>query len=592
MLALLRSLQARELRLMTGAIITFSIIDLAGAAAIFTLLYMVFGVVNGTITHNTIGSYWLGLAVLLFIQAGATTLGDLISHEAGYSLVGRLRESIALRLQQFSLAFYTKEQLGEVSSVVHKDVDTMEMVVAHLWTRMFANILVSIILGSYLFYTHWQLALVMAAGVSLALAVLIAGTRRRQQAHAVNRADNIVMLGYFLEFVKGMPILKSYKKNDLLQRRLNAAVKQFELSSTRLANAVALVLGHYFGWLEISLALVVTGGAYFVLGNELTVVEFILFVVMSKEFLKPFFAAESYYLNYIVVTNSYQRIQRIMTSPVLPDTGSKGFPASSDITFENISFAYDRQNNREALSKINISLPAGSMTALVGPSGSGKTTLTNLLLRFYDPDDGHIRIGGVDIRDIPYDTLLSHITVVMQDTFLFSGAIYENLLMGNQEAIETQVIIAAQQAMIHEEIMALPADYNTVIGEGGAGLSGGQRQRLAIARAILKGAEIIILDEATSNIDPINEHCIQQAISNLARNRTVLVIAHHLRTIKNADQIIVLENGVVVEAGNHTTLLGNGQLYAALWNAQGRDIKNINLENSRRMDLSKQGSTA
>jgi len=569
MVELFRSLDAKEIKYMTGAIVTFILMELTRAAAIFMVLYLIFGIVNGTISDSAMRLYWSGLAVLLLVQVGTTTLGDLISHETGYSLVQRLRESITMRLQQFSLAFYTKEQLSEVSSVVHKDVDTMEMVIAHLWTRMLASIVVSIILGSCLFYVQWQLGLAMTVGIVIALWVLIAGTSRRQQIHATNLEDNVIMLGYFLEFIKGMSVLKSYKKNDLLQRRLNFAIEQFSNSSTRLANCVAWILGKYFGWLEISLAIVVTGGTYVVLGDELTVMEYIIFIVMSREIFKPFFAAESYYLTYIMAKNSYERIQKIVDSPTLPDTGIKDFPQNCDIIFENVSFTYDCEKKaRKALFSINMTIPEGTVTALVGSSGSGKTTLTNLLIRFYDPDTGTIRIGGTDVKEIPYDTLLTHITVMMQDVFLFSGTIYENLLMGNQQATLEQVITAARQAMIHEEIMALPEGYNTVISEHGIGLSGGQCQRLAIARAFLKGADIIILDEATSNVDPVNEYRIQQAIANLANNRTVIVIAHHLRTIKNADQIVVLKDGRVVEAGTHTSLLVKDNLYASLWKAQ------------------------
>ncbi|WP_157059571.1 ABC transporter ATP-binding protein [Sporomusa ovata] len=355
----------------------------------------------------------------------------------------------------------------------------------------------------------------------------------------------------------------------MLQRRLTFAIGQFSDSSTRLAHCAAWILGQYFGWLEISMALAVTGGTYVVLGDELTIMEYVIFIIMSREIFKPFFAAESYYLTYIMAKNSYERIQKIVNSPVLPDTGTTDFPKHYDIVFENVSFTYDREKQaKKTLAAINITVPEGMVTALVGPSGSGKTTLTNLLIRFYDPDTGIIKIGGINIKEIPYDTLLTHITVMMQEVFLFSGTIYENLLIGNQQATAEEVITAAQQAMIHDEIMALPHGYNTAISERGIGLSGGQRQRLAIARAFLKGADIIILDEATSNVDPVNEYRIQQAIANLAKNRTVIVIAHHLRTIKNADQIVVLKDGQVAEAGTHKSLLGKDSLYASLWNAQ------------------------
>ncbi|RCX18836.1 ATP-binding cassette subfamily B protein [Anaerobacterium chartisolvens] len=571
MLKLLFNLDKMEIRKMIGASVCFAVSSLCGAAAILTALHMIFGAVRGTVDNGTVKPYIAAVGLLLLSQAAAAALGDWLNHSAGFSLVKRLRQSITLKLQQFSMAFYTREQLAEVSSVIHKDVDTMEMVIAHLWSRMFASIAVSAVLGAYLFTMEWRLGAAMALCIPIALIVLASGTRKRQKAHASNLSDNTEMLGLFLEFTKGMPILKSYKKNASLQRRLDSSVKKFGISSTRLANSIAVVSGHYFVWLEISFAVVVTFGAYIVLGGALTPEEYIIFAILSKEFIKPFASAESYYVNYIMVKSSYDRIRRITDSPVLTDNGTGEFPQSSSISFEEVSFSYkEDKKERFEISSISLTVPHGTMTALVGPSGSGKTTMTNLLLRFYDPHGGSIRIGGIDIRDIRYNTLLTNIAVVMQDVFIFSGTIYENLLMGNEAASREQAEEAARQAMIHDEIMEMPKGYDTIVGERGTGLSGGQKQRLSIARAFLKGAEIIVLDEATSNVDPINEQKIQKAISNLAKNRTVLIVAHHLRAIKNVDQIVVMEKGKIAEVGRHSELLDSKGLYCTLWNAQNK----------------------
>jgi ATP-binding cassette subfamily B protein IrtB len=569
MLELFMDLNRKERNGIKASVLCFTLAALAGAGGVYTALKMVFGIVNGTVAANNITQYWVILAGLIIIQTVGGAIGSRLNHLSGFALVQRLREAITLKLQKFSLAFYTKEQLSEVSSVIHKDVDTMEMVVAHLWSRMFSSILVSIILAVVLFSFQWQLALGMFAGIPIALLTLILGTKKREIAYRESIDDNVEMLDHFLDFTKGMSVLKSYKKNDLLQRRLNESVVRFGKISSRLAKIIAFVSAHYLAWLDIIFAIVVTFGAYIALGDKLSVMEYIIFVVISKEFFKPFIAAEGYYVNYIMVKESFGRIQRIMNSPILSDVGTEIFPANHSVTFNQVGFTYT-QNEHESftISGINITVPEGTLTALVGPSGSGKTTLTNLLLRFYEPDSGSICIGGTDIRDMAYDTLLTHIAVVMQDVFVFSGTIYDNLLMGNEKATEEEIMIAAKQAMIHDEIIAMPDGYRTVIGERGTGLSGGQRQRLSIARAFLKNAKIIILDEATSNVDPINEHRIQQAISNLAKNRTVIVIAHHLRTIRNADQIVVLQNGSISEKGKHEELLKNNELYSVLWEAQ------------------------
>ena len=256
----------------------------------------------------------------------------------------------------------------------------------------------------------------------------------------------------------------------------------------------------------------------------------------------------------------------MLEAPTVPAAVFPRKTSAFDITYEKVDFSYE--TDEFALKNINFKLPQGSLTALVGPSGSGKTTITNLLLRFWDIGRGSIQVGGVDIRDMDYDELLSNISIVMQNVVLFADSIYENIRLGNRNATREQVIEAAKKAQIHDFIAGLPEGYDTRVGENGVGLSGGQKQRISIARAFLKNAPIVVLDEITSNVDPVNETKIQKAVSALAKGRTVLVIAHHLRTIQTADQILVFDQGSLVEQGAHSLLLEKGGLYAQLWKAQ------------------------
>ena len=237
-----------------------------------------------------------------------------------------------------------------------------------------------------------------------------------------------------------------------------------------------------------------------------------------------------------------------------------------DLSFENIGFHYEKKGFK--MKDLSFNVPEQTVTALVGSSGSGKTTITNLLLRFWEPQTGCIRIGGVNIREMDYDYLLGKISVVMQNVILFSDTIANNIKVGNRNATQGEIEEAARRAMVHDFIVSLPDGYETIIGENGLGLSGGQKQRLSIARAFLKDAPILLLDEITSNVDPINEYKIQQAMSALIRNRTVLVIAHHLQTIRNAHQIIVMEKGQLMEKGAHADLEAEGGLYCSLLEMQ------------------------
>ena len=260
---------------------------------------------------------------------------------------------------------------------------------------------------------------------------------------------------------------------------------------------------------------------------------------------------------------SLARMDRIMTAELLRETPSPKKPSGFGVCFDNVSFGY--RPGTPVLSNLSFSVPERSMFALVGPSGSGKSTILNLLARFWEVDHGAVRIGGVDVRDMCEETLNGLITVVFQDVYLFAGTIFDNIAIGKPGADAKSVEAAARAAQAHAFIMALPDGYNTRVGEGGAALSGGERQRVSIARAILKDAPIVLLDEATAAIDPTNERQIQMAIAQLVSNRTLIVVAHKLSTIQAADRILVVERGTIVEAGNHDDLLKREGLYAGLW---------------------------
>ena len=269
---------------------------------------------------------------------------------------------------------------------------------------------------------------------------------------------------------------------------------------------------------------------------------------------------------YVSAVDSYQRLGRILYADIIPDKVDGIVPENNDIAFKNIDFSYEQDEFK--MENLSFEIEEKTMTALVGESGSGKTTITNLLLRFYDVQKGKISLGGIDIRDIPYDELLNRISIVMQNVELFDNTIEENIRVGKKGATKEEIVEAAKKARIHKFIMSLPKGYETDIGENGGILSGGQRQRLSIARAFLKDAPILILDEMTSNVDPVNESLIQDAITELAKNRTVLVIAHHLKTIRRADQILVFQKGNLLEKGKHEELLEREGFYAKLWKAQ------------------------
>ena len=367
-----------------------------------------------------------------------------------------------------------------------------------------------------------------------------------------------------LEFIEGIAVIKSYnllgEKSKQLQENFKESRDKsisFEKTATPWISGLNII--YAFGIVGIFLYGVI---AY--INGVLTltyVMGMLLFVLEVFNPLKTLFMESA---NLTVMESCLDRLEEIVDEKILPDTGTVKLPESADgnvVDYENVSFAY---GDHEVLHNVTFSLKENTMTALVGPSGSGKSTIANLLARFWDVKSGSITMKGVDIRDLSIEELMGQISMVFQNVYLFQDTIYNNILMGRSEATEKEVYEAAKKARCYDFIMAMPEGFNTMIGEGGATLSGGEKQRISIARCILKDAPIVILDEATASVDSDNESYIQEAIDELVRDKILLVIAHRLHTIKNADQILVLNDGKVEEAGRHEELIEMNGLYATL----------------------------
>ena len=557
---ILNELTARGVRHLIISALFFVVYALCGTTIMLTVLFLIDRYISGE-SVSLISVAWI-LGGLLVLKTISNAIADMSKHFAGFDLVERIREKIILKLKMFSLGFYTNERLGEISTVIHKDVDNMEMVVGHLWTRMSADFIVALILGIGLFCVDWHMGLAMIAILPVALFSLYRGIRSGMKAQQEAQDGLADLVSLFVEYVKGIPVLKIFGGKGMFRDRLDRSVSEFGESSKKTSRQAAVSVGRYIFLIELAFALMATIGLWWTWRGELSLFVYLMFVIVSKEFYKPFVNMESHWLNYIKVKDSYGRISHLLEASVIANPDQQKMVERFDLSFEGVAFHYEKEGFE--MKDLSFSVPERTVTALVGSSGSGKTTITNLLLRFWEPMAGCIRIGGVDIREMDYDYLLSKISVVMQNVILFSDTISNNIKVGNRDATQEEVEKAARQAMIHDFIVSLPDGYETKIGENGLGLSGGQKQRLSIARAFLKDAPILLLDEITSNVDPVNEYRIQQAMSALIRNRTVLVIAHHLQTIRNAHQIIVMDKGLLSEKGTHAELEAIGGMYCKL----------------------------
>lgn len=562
MLKLLTKTGKRDLIISSVFFALYGLSSIAMIVIVFSILFQIF---DGT-SLDMLYKYFIAIGLLVVFKGICNMVADMKKHSAGFDIVQQIRERMIIKLKKFSLGFYTNERLGEINTILHKDVDNMSLVVGHMWSRMFGDFLIGAVVFVGLANIDIKLALIMAVSVPIALAFLYMTIKQSEKIENQNNLSLLDMVSLFVEYVRGIPVLKSFSNNKSLDNELMNKTKKFGETSKSASRFKAKQLSIFGFLLDIGYLVLLIAGTIFVVKGNLDVLNFIIFAVISKEFYKPFASMEQHYMYYVSAVDSYERLSRILYADVIPDKVDGIIPKDNDIAFENIGFSYEKDKFK--MENLSFDIDEKTMTALVGESGSGKTTITNLLLRFYDVQQGKITLGGVDIRDIPYDELLDRISIVMQNVQLFDNTIEENIRVGKKGATKEEIIKAAKKARIHDFIMSLPEGYEMDIGENGGILSGGQRQRISIARAFLKDAPILILDEMTSNVDPVNESLIQDAITELAKDRTVIVIAHHLRTIQKADQILVFQKGKLLEKGKHRELLEKDGYYKKLWKAQ------------------------
>ena len=562
MLKLLTKTGKRDLIISSVFFALYGLSSIAMIVIVFSILFQIF---DGT-SLDMLYKYFIAIGLLVVFKGICNMVADMKKHSAGFDIVQQIRERMIIKLKKFSLGFYTNERLGEINTILHKDVDNMSLVVGHMWSRMFGDFLIGAVVFVGLANIDIKLALIMAVSVPIALAFIYMTIKQSEKIENQNNLSLLDMVSLFVEYVRGIPVLKSFVENKSLVNELMNKTKKFGETSKSASRFKAKQLSIFGFLLDMGYLLLLIFGVVFVINGNLKVFDFIIFAVISKEFYKPFASMEQHYMYYVSAADSYERLGRILYADIIPDKVDGITPKHNDIAFENIAFSYEKDEFK--MENLSFEIREKTMAALVGESGGGKTTITNLLLRFYDVHKGKITLGGIDIRDIPYDELLDRISIVMQNVQLFDNTIEENIRVGKKGATKEEITLAAKKARIHDFIMSLPKGYETDIGENGGILSGGQRQRISIARAFLKDAPILILDEMTSNVDPVNESLIQDAITELAKNRTVLVVAHHLKTIQKADQILVFKKGNLLEKGKHGELLEKDGYYTKLWKAQ------------------------
>ncbi len=493
-----------------------------------------------------------------------------LSHTAAFNILYGIRIQLMEKLSHISLGFYSHTTQGAVKKTMSDDVEQIEQFLAHHISDIAAAVSLPLATFIYLFAMDWRLALSTLLPLIFGMFFLYGGL-----ATETGKADQIAMHdkkekmeGIIVEYIHGMPVVKVFNRTLGAFRRFEAGVTEYTDIIEKITRFFASRMGGYYTAFGAQLLLILPVGLFLAViassyADFLPVL--LLFFLVGTGIREPM-ENMIYLMMYLnAIKEGVRRIDRILALPEIAAPEKPKVPTRHDISFENVSFAYDEgENGADVLRGVSFTGPEGTVTGLVGPSGGGKSTVAQLILRFYDVREGAIKIGGVDVRDIAPEALMDLVSFVFQDNFLFCDTVENNIRMGNEAAAHEQVVEAAKAAQIHDVIMALPKGYDTVIGEDNAYLSGGERQRVAIARVILKNAPIVLLDEATAYADAENETKIQAAFARLAQGKTVIVIAHRLKSVENADQILVLENGCLRGAGRHRELMERCGLYRRL----------------------------
>ena len=545
-----------------GAFVCAFLESILSKMPIFLAFLVLSGFYQKTLTGTKCLYIGIGLVGVVAAQVIVHYLCDRLQSAAGYMIFTDKRMELGGHLRKLPMGYFTSGNIGKISSVLSTDMVFIEEIAMSTLGNMMSYMLSALILLVFMFFLDWRLGLA-AAAVTLLACFTAKGMNKVSLKEAACRQDQSEHLtDAVLSFAEGISVIKSYnligEKSEELTgnfRRSRDTSTAFERKMTPWTRGLNILYA-------VGIAAIFALSVWLQQSGSLSLPYLLGVLLFVFDLFSPLKALYGEASRLTVMNAALDRIEAVLNETELPDKGTAHIPnessGSPEICFDNVTFAYQ---DKEVLHNISFSMQKNTMTALVGPSGGGKSTIANLLARLWDVKSGKVTIRGTDIRDVPLAELMEQISMVFQRVYLFQDTIYNNISMGKPDATEEEVYEAAKKARCYDFIMALPDGFQTVIGEGGATLSGGEKQRISIARCILKDAPIVILDEATASVDTDNESYIQEAINELVKGKTLLVIAHRLNTIRQADQILVISDGQISEQGTHDELMAKAGIY-------------------------------
>lgn len=532
--------------------------------AIFHMLQIsaIYFVIVALVEKDTsINIAWISLGFLLISIAGRTVtnyFSQLQQTHAGYFMVANKRVSIGNKLKSVPMGYFNDNNTGQITGTTTTVLDDVENTAPMVLVSILGGFINAVVFTLMIMIFEWRIGIVVVIGTIIYLLITSCMEKKSSILAPKRQGAQSKLVEAVLEQIQGMHIIKAFNLTGKGDKKVRKALENSRASNLNMEKLFTPYIVAQELTLHLFSVIMIILSVFMYLDGSMELANALMCIIMSFMVFAQIQSAGSATSILRVVSSSIDHANETDNIPVMDMKGKDIKPKNQNIEFENVSFAYEK---KLILDNVSVKIPEKTMTAIIGPSGSGKTTMCNLIARFWDVTKGKIKIGGIDVREYTLESLMSQISMVFQNVYLFQDTIENNIKFGNSEATREEVINAAKKACCHDFIMKLPDGYQTLIGESGANLSGGEKQRISIARAMLKDAPIVIFDEATANVDPENEDRLQGAIEELTKDKTIIMIAHRLKTVKNADQILVLNNGKIEQEGKHHELIAEDGIY-------------------------------
>lgn len=520
----------------------------------------------------TAATAWVAFGTMAVSVAGAALFWYLAHNsegQANYRMCGDKRIHIGERMKYMPMGYFNSQSLGALTAAATTTMEEIEGMSFAVIARTVVGIIRTLVFTVAILCLDWRVGIVFLLGALLFLWVNAGLLKKSRQLSPERIHAQTALVDAALEYIQGMSVVRAFRGSRAAEKTMNEAIgqteqKNFKLERKRIPyNVLEQIV------LRVAAVAAILLSVWLFLHGSMSLFTCLMMTVSAFLVYSELESAGEMFFMLPMIDASISQVDAIDQAPRMDEGGSVRTPQSRDITFDHVDFSY---GERKIIQDVSFTVPEGTTTAIVGPSGSGKTTLTSLMARFWDVDSGSVKLGGIDVKDYALDSLMSNFSMVFQTVYLFTDSIENNIKFGKPDATHEEVVAAAKAARCHDFISALPEGYDTVIGEGGATLSGGERQRLSIARAMLKDAPIVILDEATANVDPENEADLQEAIEALTGGKTIIMIAHRLKTVRRANQILVLEHGRITQRGTHEQLMQEPGIYADFIRARQKAV--------------------